>query len=184
MKKIVKNTNDLVNTIKGFDFDQRNEIYIMGQSILNFLQYYYSINKGIIFFINPQKDTLNLTEIARTKKENEFFKRKEFRSNQGLIGACHTFNKRIIIDNLPKNYIKNIENNEHPTQLICIPIYKNDVRLGVIELAVKTPLKSTQINKIERIVRKMVDESMKVLLQPKTDALANQTLFASMCQTA
>lgn len=186
MKTIRRNIPSILNTIQEYNFNTRNDISIMGQSLLNFLSYYYNIQQGMVFFLNHKSDQFFLSEIARISNNDSPLKRKEFQLNQGIIGSCFSHKCKVIIKNLPKGYAPDIPNDnaEHPTQLVCIPIQKSGLTLGVLELASVKPLKESNIRKIEKMVHTMVDETLKVLVKSNTEQLKTKIALTRVTLSA
>lgn len=117
-----------------------NNISDLTFNILREIANYTGAILGGIYLHNSEKEVIEL--VASYAYENKKQTRRSFKSGEGLIGACVVEKKKIILNEVPDDYIKIVSGlgSGKPSGIIIIPIFYQEKINSVIELAfVKQP---------------------------------------------
>ena len=122
-------------------------------NIIRELTKYVGAKSGAIFTskIEPSGETTlrarsSFAYVSSTENEG-------INPGEGFVGSCFKDSKRIIIDNLPEDYVK-LESGLGKTVLsflVLVPIKNEDETLGVIEVAANQVISDYKIDFIEKI---------------------------------
>jgi len=104
----------------------------LAQNIINYICEHINAEIGALYIV--EKDMLLMTGSYAYQKTNEQFKK--FESNEGLIGQAAQAKKRILVTDIPDDYIK-IESglgNALPRYIVLVPFLFEETVKGVIEI--------------------------------------------------
>ena len=165
---IDKGISGIYSVTKG----ERN-ILLMAKSICRFLAKY--LNAPMLSFYIPCSGHLKLVGGYALPKCKQLGHTIEF--GEGLIGQVALENQRILLGNIPNDYI-NINSslgNACPSHLIISPFNVDDKLQGVIEIASFTPFEPMQLELLSKIEEQVGIMLRSVNEQDKTQQLLEQT---------
>ncbi len=131
--------NELNNLIRG-----EQDLQVLTANILNFLCKYLPAQVGTFYLLDENISKLVLfNSFAFTRRKDFNY---SFDPGEGMIGQASREKEIITISNVPENYtrIRSSVGEMPPVNLIFIPLWHNDVSLGVIELGSITELTNLQ----------------------------------------
>lgn len=146
---------------------------------------YLKANQGAIYILNDESGALQLTSCyayGRIKYGDQ-----HIAVGEGLVGQCFIEKEKILISDIPEDYIKITSGlgSATPTMIAIIPIKTNTEVLGVLEIASFEMFKKHEIEFLEKISQDIAssigsiktNQSIKMLLKKSNDttqALLNQ----------
>ncbi|MCG2758352.1 MAG: response regulator, partial [Desulfobacteraceae bacterium] len=118
---------ELNDTMRG-----EQNIAELAKNIISYICEHIGAELGALYIV--EKDMLSMTGSYAYQKINEQFKKIEF--NEGLIGQAAQGKKRILVTDIPDDYIKigSGLGNALPRHILLIPFLVEDTLKGVIEL--------------------------------------------------
>ncbi|MBN1116953.1 MAG: PAS domain-containing protein [Bacteroidales bacterium] len=133
---------------------ERRDISSLSRALITELVQYSGANAGVIY-IPDDSDPQNI--ILRksgdysfdTDSEKEF----DFHSGEGYIGTCFVEKKTLIIENLPKNYIK-LKSGLGETSIkhdLIVPVLLDNECMGILEIASIEKLPQFKVEFIEKV---------------------------------
>jgi CheY-like chemotaxis protein/methyl-accepting chemotaxis protein len=121
----------------------------LAQKIITFICEHINAELGALYFV--EKDMLSMTGSYAYQKTNEQFKKIEF--NEGLIGQAAQAKKRILVTDIPDDYIKigSGLGNSLPRYIVLVPFLLEETVKGVIELASFKEFSELDLEFIDRV---------------------------------
>lgn len=146
----------------------------LGYNILSNLVNYLDVNQGALFVLNedieddPYFELINAIAFGRDK-----FMKKEIKIGEGLVGRCAHERKTIFLKEIPENYatITSGLGDAKPGCILIVPCILNESVYGVIELASFTPLKTYEIDFVEKLGESIGATISSVRINLKTSTL-------------
>lgn len=128
-----------------------NNIYSLTFNVLREIVNYTGAILGGLYLYNPNKELIEL--YASYAYENKKQINKTFKLGEGLIGACVLEQKKIIINDVPDEYINIVSGlgSGKPSNISIIPIFYQEKINAVIELAFIQKPKDYVIEFVERL---------------------------------
>lgn len=128
-----------------------NNIKELTFNILKVIVNYTDAMLGGIYLYDEKTETINLT--ASYAYENRKHTDKTFQKGEGLVGACILEKKRILLNDVPEDYIKIVSGlgSGKPSNISIIPIFYQEKINSVIELGFMKQPEEYVIEFIERL---------------------------------
>lgn len=144
--------------------DESKELEFIGDNILKFLVTYLNMNQGALYVRRDEIGETYLHRLSTYAYGKKKFLNDRVEPGSGLVGACYLERSRIVLKEVPQNYVKITSGLGEATPdfvLIAPMMIKGEV-FGVIELAGFQELPEYRINFVETI-----GESVASILQSK-----------------
>lgn len=133
------------------DFDQQTED--LSSLFIRELVKYTDMEAGGFFIRRDNGDETVFALMGAWAFDREKKLRKEFRPGEGLVGRCAVEKQRIVITDVPKDYlrIRSGMGEDLPSTLILVPVVLDNDVLGIIEMATFNIVKPYKINFLEKL---------------------------------
>jgi len=144
---------------------------------------YLNANQGAIYILDDPSNTLQMTSCYAYDRKK--FIEQDIAIGEGLIGQCFVEQDKILISDIPKDYIKITSGlgSATPSMIAILPIKTNTDALGVIEIASFNEFKNHEIEFLEKISQDIAtsirsvktNQNIKLLLE-KSNATTQELL--------
>ncbi len=124
----------------------------LAQDFLETLAKYFQIRQAAIYWLEETENDKQILALAAAHAYPiEKLERKYFETQEGLIGACFTKKKIIILEQIPENYatLHTAIGKINANALIIHPIQKEGQIIGVLELIANQTLPKYQLELLE-----------------------------------
>jgi len=147
--------------------------------ILSELAQVVNAQKGMFYILEQNEDTRNqkLKLFAAYAYGNEVETTREFAMGQGLVGQCAVGKERILLTNVPKNYVK-IESGlgkATPLNLIVLPVLFEKEIKAVIELASFEPFSEIHLDFLSQLTESIGIVLNTIETNTRTEELLEQS---------
>ncbi len=139
---------------------------------------YTNSNQGGIFILNDNDhENLFLEMTACYAYDRQKFLKRRIESGEGLVGRCFQEKERILLTDIPSDYIKISSGlgEVTPNCLLLIPLAYNDRIFGIIEIASVNTYQSFEIEFMERIGESIAATISSVKSNIQTQMLLEQS---------
>ncbi|MEC0173543.1 HAMP domain-containing protein [Paenibacillus favisporus] len=115
----------------------QRDLYAISRMILSELAPLVSMQHGVFYINEPENDEPVLTLFASYAYQNRKHLSNRFRAGEGLVGQCLVEKQRILLTNVPHDYviISSGLGEAVPLNIVLLPIIFEEHVLGVLELA-------------------------------------------------
>ncbi len=158
-EKIGKWHNEGIKLFSDILSNRKDDIEILGSELMSNCVTYLDAQQGAIFILNDSdKDNPYLELSASYAFNTEGKERKVFYPGEGLVGMCFKEKEIIQNNNLPDNYavLSSGLGEVKLTHLLLIPLRREDIVLGVMELASTEKIEDYKIKLLETISENIV----------------------------
>ncbi|MEQ8470475.1 MAG: HAMP domain-containing protein [Marinoscillum sp.] len=131
----------------------QKELRMVSEKILSELARVILVQYGVFYILENSSDTPKLKLLATYAAEKRENLIKEYRLGEALIGQCALEKERIILTNVPSDYIQISSGlgRNHPVNIIVFPIlFEGEVK-AVIELASFKPFSQTHLHLLDQL---------------------------------
>ena len=128
-------------------------------------------------FLADEEDNNNLHLIASVAFDKKKYIQSSYAQGEGLVGTCAIEKQKILLTDIPEDYIKVISGTgeSSPRSLILVPLKLEDDVLGVIELASLHIFREHEIEFIEHIASSIASTIAAVRMNIQTSSLLEQS---------
>ena len=146
-------------------------------TIIKELVIYLDANQASIFLIDTEKDEKTLELTATYAFDRRKYLKKSILIGEGLVGACAYEKQTVYLTDIPENYveIKSGLGQANPTVLLIVPLLREDVIMGVIEIASFNKFEKYHIEFVEKICENIASTLYNVRISAKTTFLLEQS---------
>lgn len=115
----------------------QRDLYAISRMILSELAPLVSMQHGVFYINEPENGEPVLTLFASYAYQNRKHLSNRFRAGEGLVGQCLIEKQRILITNVPNDYvvISSGLGEASPLNIVLLPLVFEEQVLGVLELA-------------------------------------------------
>ncbi len=149
----------------------------LSYSIIDNLVNYLDMTQGGIFILNDeQKDEPYLELAASVAYNRRKMVEKRIEIGTGLIGACAFEKQKLIIKNVPENYmeIRSGLGKAEPKHILILPLLMEDNLIGVIELASIKEITNYDIEFTEKVSETIASSLYSAKINFKTVSLQKE----------
>lgn len=152
-----------------------NDLKEICEAIVSKLVKYIEANQGSIYLYNEESKTLELKSTYAYDRKR--FVHQNIELGEGLVGQCYLEQEKIILTNVPNDYIKITSGlgEALPNNIAIIPIKTNTEILGIIEIASFRVLETHQIEFLEQIAHEIANTIKSVKTNEYTHRLLEQS---------
>ncbi len=158
-EKIGKWHNEGIKLFSDILSKQKDDIDKLGQELMSNCVSYLNAQQGALFILNDSNENKEFLELSASYAYNlEKDDRIVFYPGEGLVGMCFKDKEIIKNDNLPEDYavLTSGLGEIKLKHLLLIPLKREDMVLGVIELASVDKIEDYKINLLEAISENIV----------------------------
>jgi PAS domain-containing protein len=152
-----------------------NEVKAMCDEILSKLVKYVNAAQGGIFITTEDK---NLALTSCYAFERKKYLTKTVVPGEGLVGQCYLEGHRIYMTKVPQEYV-NITSGlggANPECILILPLKLKDDILGVLEIASFKPMKTHELDLMERAAEALAQSISAIHINEQTRKLLDQSL--------
>ncbi len=154
-----------------------NNIKELSYSIISNLVNYLKVTQGGIFILNDENPNNIFLELSASVAYNRRkFTEKRIDIGEGLVGACAFEKKKIVVKNVPADYleIRSGLGKTEPKSILIIPLLMEDNLIGVIELASVNEIDQFDIEFIEKVSETIASSLYAAKINSKTYLLEKE----------
>jgi PAS domain S-box-containing protein len=154
-----------------------NEISALAENIIQELVRFLEAGAGGFFLASGEDESMTLDLISSFAFDRKKYIKKQFAPGEGLIGTCAIEKEKIILTEIPDDYI-NISSGlgeSKPKSLIIIPLKFEEQILGVIEIASITRFMDFEIEFVESLADSIASAVSSVQMNMRTAELLEQS---------
>ena len=143
----------------------------LASDVISNLIDYVGANQGGLFLLNEEDpNDIYIELISSFAYNRKKFLTKKIQIGEGLVGACVQEKQTILLNNIPDDYIEITSGlgEAKPNNLIIIPLKKDDLVYGVIELASFKPFETYEVEFMEKVAESIADTIINVRLNLKS----------------
>ncbi|MEK3875995.1 HAMP domain-containing protein [Paenibacillus sp. FSL M7-0420] len=131
----------------------QRDLYAVSRMILSELAPLVSMQHGVFYINEPSGGEAVLKLFASYAYQNRKHLANEFRAGQGLVGQCLIEKQRILLTNVPGDYvmISSALGEATPLNIILLPIIFEDQVLAILELATFRPYSDIDIAFLDQL---------------------------------
>ena len=133
------------------------DLNVMASKFIHALIDYLGIEIGAFYVLDKRDDNSPVFEMIGSSSMSTERMRKDIAVEEGYLGACYTDKKKIIVNNLPDNFIK-LESGLGSISLknLCLVplIYENEIK-GIIEIASLDGLPDYKIDLLDKLAENL-----------------------------
>ncbi|UQZ35549.1 hybrid sensor histidine kinase/response regulator [Paenibacillus sp. PK3_47] len=131
----------------------QRDLYAVSRMILSELAPLVSMQHGVFYINEPVNGEPVLKLFASYAYQNRKHLANEFRAGQGLVGQCLIEKQRILLTNVPGDYvvISSALGEATPLNIILLPIIFEDQVLAILELATFRPYSDIDIAFLDQL---------------------------------
>lgn len=161
---------------------QNNDnLFELSYAIISNMVAYLGANQGGLFILNDENtEDIHLEMLSAYAYERRKFLEKKILLGEGFVGTCVLEKETILLKNLPDDYIEITSGlgSANPKNLVVVPLKKNDMVMGVIEIA---SFKDFEKHEIE-FLEKLAETIAVTLATSRNNQKTNQLLEKSKIQ--
>ncbi|MBN2480150.1 MAG: GAF domain-containing protein [Bacteroidales bacterium] len=134
--------------------------------VRNLIEYLKANQGGIFLLEGEEKGEQKLNLIAAIAFDKQKFMKKTIDIGEGLVGTCVLEKQTTLLNKVPDDYIEITSGlgGARPDSLLIVPLKKDDIVYGVIELASFNPFKPHEVKFIEKVAENIADTIINVRL--------------------
>ena len=147
-------------------------------NIIRFVVKYTGSNQGGMFLLNDDNDRTKFLELVSCYAfERKKFVQKKIEIGEGLIGQCFLEGARILMLQLPQDYVSITSGlgGATPSALLLVPMKINEKIYGVIEIASFKKYEDFEIDLIEKFAESIASTISTVKINESTRILLEKT---------
>ncbi|WP_123040323.1 HAMP domain-containing protein [Cohnella candidum] len=131
----------------------QRDLYAVSRMILSELAPLVSMQHGVFYINEPSNGEPVLKLFASYAYQNRKHLSNEFRAGQGLVGQCLIEKQRILLTNVPGDYvvISSALGESTPLNIVLLPIIFEDQVLAILELASFRPYSDIDIAFLDQL---------------------------------
>lgn len=154
-----------------------NEINALAENVIQELVGYLNASAGGFFLMSEEEDEPRLNLITSFAFDRKKYLKKQFSMGEGLVGTCAIEKEKIVLTEIPDDYI-NITSGlgeGKPRSLILIPLKFEEAILGVIEIASISMFNNYEIEFVESLADSIASAVSSVQMTMRTAELLEQS---------
>jgi PAS domain S-box-containing protein len=154
-----------------------NEINALAENVIQELVGYLNASAGGFFLLSSEDEEVSLNLISSFAFDRKKYLKKQFSLGEGLVGTCALEKEKIVLTDIPEDYI-NISSGlgeSRPRSLILIPLKFEDQILGIIEIASISQFKDFEIEFVESLAESIASAVSSVQMNMRTAELLKQS---------
>ncbi len=154
-----------------------NEISALAENVIQELVGYLNASAGGFFLVSDDPENPNLELIASFAFDRKKYLKKQFAPGEGLVGTCAIEKEKIVLTDIPDDYI-NISSGlgeSKPRSLILIPLKLEEQILGVMEIASISNFQEFEIRFVEDLAESIAIAVSTVRMNMRTSRLLEQS---------
>ncbi|ELR70319.1 hypothetical protein C900_04004 [Fulvivirga imtechensis AK7] len=139
---------------------------------------YLGVNQAGLFIINDDEENdIYLELVAAYAYERRKFLEKRIELNQGLVGQCYREKDKLVLTELPDNYIRITSGLgvAPPTHVFLVPIKLEEEVLGVMEFASFEIVEDYKIEFVEKVAENLASTISTLKTNQRTRVLLEQS---------
>jgi len=149
-------------------------LHLLADHVIKYVINYLNANQGGIYLLttNENKNEVLKLEAAYAYDAKKHLV-KEYLLGESLVGACAVERQRMIISEIPENYIhiSSILGKTAPRNLLLVPLFVGEELVGVIELASFNTFENYQIEFIDNIAQSIASIMISTKINSRTTDL-------------
>ena len=157
----------------------QKDLNTVTRRILSELAQVVNAQQGMFYIFEQDENMLNqhLKLFAAYAYDKEMIIQKEISLGEGLVGQCALEKERILLTNVPENYIKIKSGlgNSSPVNLIVLPVLFETEIKAVIELASFEPFNETHLDFLSQLTESIGIVLNTIETNSRTEELLEQS---------
>jgi ligand-binding sensor domain-containing protein len=148
----------------------------LASKLINVMVEYVGVDVGAFYILNKSVEDAPFFEIAGSYAMNQINTHKKIPAEEGYLGVCYKEKNRVIIDNLPEEYIR-LESGLGSislNNLVLIPLILEQNLKGVIELASMEKLPEYKLNLLDRLAENLASSIEIVQMNSRMKSMVDQ----------
>jgi methyl-accepting chemotaxis protein len=151
---------------------------VLGDEILKHIADYMKVNQGAIYILDEEEsDTPYLVQIATYAYGKKKFLSSKIEIGEGLIGQCFLEKEKIVLTEIPEDYIKITSGlgQAPPSFIAIIPLIHDEEVMGILEIASFHALQEYQFDFLEQLCQSISSTVSSLRVNMRTKKLLEES---------